>query len=257
MEKKIKKCKIIFSLMKEKVWLEEMAQKGYLFENIEMGIIYTFRIGEPKKMIYEIDRFDLPKNPSLNEIQEKELFMSLAEEMGWQQITHDEDMNYYFSKEYVEDDINELYTDEEMRRIHAQKYRDRYENMGSTSNTVGLVLSLLLIAEYLLLSQSVALLWIVLFTVIFFGFWGYVIKWAGQMYYNELRMEAAEWKRLHMQNSNVHKHFGIFLRTKSLERYLNKQSRLGYHIVKMTDTLYFFEKGDSTDYKYCVDTKLL
>lgn len=109
-ETTMKQTRFFVSLQKEKHWLEEMALKGYLFKNISWGgIRYTFEIGEPKKMVYEIDRFNLPKNPSLKDIHDRGEFLAIAEEMGWTEVTHDVDMNYYFSKPYEDNGINELY----------------------------------------------------------------------------------------------------------------------------------------------------
>ena len=41
---------------------------------------------------YEIDRFNLPKHPSLKDIRHKEIFLDMAREMGWQVVAHDEDV---------------------------------------------------------------------------------------------------------------------------------------------------------------------
>lgn len=206
-------------------------------------------------MVYEIDRFDLPKSPSLNEIQEKEIFMSLAAEMGWQEITHDEDMNYYFGKEYVDGDINELYTDEEMRRIHADKYRQRYYKIANQMSMWGMVLGIALIAEIILFTNYAELLWAVLILMLYFAVFGSCMNKAGTMYYKELQMEIGEWHDFYEKKKNMKKCYRFFFTTKGLERFLKKQSERGLHIVKMTDFSFLFEKGIPVQKEYTLDTR--
>jgi len=124
----LKQTKWIISLVKEKLWLEEMALKGWHLSNLTWGIRYTFEKREPKKLIYEIDRFNLPKHPTLKEIKHKAEFIDVATEMGWKVIVHDEDQNYYFCKEYKEGEINELYNDYDSKQFRAQKYYNHYYN---------------------------------------------------------------------------------------------------------------------------------
>ena len=76
-----KKLKLFASLQKERLWLEAMARDGWFLENITLGIFYTFQKGEPKNMMYEADRFNLPKKPTLEEIRHKEFFMDMADEL--------------------------------------------------------------------------------------------------------------------------------------------------------------------------------
>ena len=108
-EQILKKTKFIMSIQEECRWLEEMAQKGWFFTNITMGVRYTFKKGEPRKVVYDIDRFDIPKKPTLEDINAKEIFMEMAEDMGWKEVTHDETMTYYFVKDYEEGGINEIH----------------------------------------------------------------------------------------------------------------------------------------------------
>ena len=121
-EKK-RKIKIMVSYQKERGWLEEMALQGWFLENISLGIVYTFVKGEPKRMLYDIDRFSLPKKPTLEEIRHKEMFLEMAQELGWREVTHGEDMTYYFAREYEEGGVNELHNDPESRRFLAAKFR--------------------------------------------------------------------------------------------------------------------------------------
>lgn len=72
----------LLSYQKECQWLEEMALNGWFFEQVKGGIFYRFRKGEPAHMLYEVDRFNLPKKPTLEEIRHKEMFMDMATELG-------------------------------------------------------------------------------------------------------------------------------------------------------------------------------
>lgn len=145
MGNRIKKTRFFCSLRKELHWLEEMAQQGYFLADMRMGVIYTFEQRMPERIVYEIDRFDLPKSPTIKEIREKEQFVSLAQEMGWQEVTHTEDMTYYFCKPYEESGVNEMYEDEEMRRLHAAKFREYYRGMAQHLNYTTLVWAVLLL----------------------------------------------------------------------------------------------------------------
>lgn len=118
----IKKCHYTFSFQKEKIWLEEMAAQGWFFKNVTLHFCYTFEKGIPQKGCYEIDRYNLPKNPTLTQLKEKDDFMEMAAEMGWKLLAHDEDLNYYYYKKYEENGINELYNDADARCTHGKKY---------------------------------------------------------------------------------------------------------------------------------------
>ena len=91
--------RFFISIRKEKAFLEEMALKGWFFSDLKLGVKYIFKKGEPKKMIYEVDRFNLPKNPTIKDIMARKNFIETAYEMGWKVITHDETLIYYFGKE--------------------------------------------------------------------------------------------------------------------------------------------------------------
>ena len=49
----IKKTKPFVSIMKEKIWLEQMALKGYKLIQMTMGMRYTFEKIEPTRLIYD------------------------------------------------------------------------------------------------------------------------------------------------------------------------------------------------------------
>ena len=43
MSKLYKKFKVFMKITKEREWLEDMALKGYMLENIKLGMLYYFR----------------------------------------------------------------------------------------------------------------------------------------------------------------------------------------------------------------------
>lgn len=254
MEKTIRKVRAFVSLRKEMHWLEEMAQKGYFLTDLSMGFIYSFRQDTPQHLVYEVDRFDLPKSPSLKEIQEKEMFLSLAEEMGWQEVTHDEDMNYYFCKPYEEDGINEMYNDDEMRTARAAKFRDHYQRTG---RQLGMTMICWLFVLFLLsLGSSHPLASTICFLLA-------VITVAGEMFvyhmseffYQEFSLNPQEWERIYGSGVNVRKKRRLFLTTHGLEKYLHRQSLQGWHLTKNHAITYYFEKADTKEYYYTVDSR--
>lgn len=250
----VRKTKFILSLMREKFWLEEMAQQGLFLKNINLGVIYTFEKGNPQRLVYDVDRFDLPKYLVLKEIQDREMFVSLAEEMGWREITHDEDMNYYFCKPYEEDGINEMYDTEEERRIHALKYRDRYQNAARINYKCAMAFDILmLLLAFLIRSLFPFMLGFVWSTIlIVFGFW---CEGIAQMCEREFRMGAREWLRANGKKSDTKKEYRLFLTTKGLTKYLQKQSANGWHIIRSSAVCYSFEKGPQQTLYYTVDSK--
>lgn len=254
MEGKIKKVRFFCSLRKELRWLEEMAQQGYFLTDMTMGIIYKFEQHVPERLVYEVDRFDLPGSPSLKEIRAKEQFVSLAEEMGWQEVTHTEDMTYYFCKPYEENGVNEMYEDEEMRKVHATKFREYYRRMARQINCSTLIwVSLLLIFSLLVVDKIIA--WVccaMCLGTIAVSAWAYSIS---EQYYREFCLSQQEWERLYGDTANVKKVYRPFLFTRGLEKFLHKQSMQGWHLIKSGLFCYHFEKGEAREYFYSVDSR--
>ncbi|EET59651.1 hypothetical protein BRYFOR_08267 [Marvinbryantia formatexigens DSM 14469] len=250
----VRKVKFIMSLMREKFWLEEMAQQGLFLKNINFGVVYTFEKGSPQRLVYDVDRFDLPKYPLLKDIRDKEMFVSLAEEMGWREITHDEDMNYYFCKPYEEDGINEMYDTEEERHVHALKYRDRYRHAAQINYKSVLIFDVFMVFLALMVRSEFPLVlgfvWSML--IMMFGFWCESIA---QMCEREFRMGAQEWLRANGKKSDTKKEYRLFLTTRGLTRYLQRQGRDGWHIMRSSAVCYSFEKGPQETWYYTVDSK--
>lgn len=249
----IKKTKLFFSIIKEKLWLEYMAEQGYILTNITMGMRFTFGVEEPKRLVYEIDRFDLPKSPTLKEIKYKDEFLELAQEMGWSVVTHDEDMNYYFVKEYTEDGINELYDSEEMRKIRALKYKKRFDTLANFILVFGIFFGLFaFIAAWNDLSYLKFSLGYLLFT----SSYAVLAQAIARKYYRELMLSASEWKTLYSNKNEDRKVVRKwFFFSKKLSNYLSKQSEKGWHIVRMTRFKYYFSKGKPEYRSYLIDTK--
>lgn len=264
----MKKTKFFISLMKEKVWLEEMALKGWLLTDMRFGFVYTFQKMEPKHMIYEVDRFNLPKNPTLAEIRSREEFMEVAQEMGWTLIFHDEDLNYYLCKEYVEGEINELYNDEEARIIHAEKFKRRYRE--AERQAINLVIAFAacwIISDIYITNAELSsgiydiycyLKCIFAGLVLIYGICAKVCYSVGALYEKEMRMgksEWLEWKRIN--KGEYKKTYKLIVTNKKLKHFLAEESRRGWHILQINAVSYVFKKGECCSYSYDMDTRYL
>lgn len=254
MENRIKKTRFFCSLRKELHWLEEMAQQGYFLADMRMGVIYTFEQRMPERIVYEIDRFDLPKSPTIKEIREKEQFVSLAQEMGWQEVTHTEDMTYYFCKPYEESGVNEMYEDEEMRRLHAAKFREYYRGMAQHLNYTTLVWAVLL-----LIFSMVAANWTAAWFCGFLCFCTIAVSaWTNsisEQYYREFSLSRQEWEGIYENGDTIKKVYRLFLLTHSLEKFLRRQSSQGWHLIKSGICVYHFVQGPAGEYFYNVDSR--
>ncbi|MBR6638567.1 MAG: DUF2812 domain-containing protein, partial [Lachnospiraceae bacterium] len=56
----LKVTRFIWNYRKETEWLHEMAVSGLFLKDMKFGVKYIFEKGEPKNMVYEVDRFNLP-----------------------------------------------------------------------------------------------------------------------------------------------------------------------------------------------------
>lgn len=258
---KRKMWKFFISYHREIRWLEQMAEEGWFLKNISFGVRYTFTKGEPKHMIYDVDRFNLPAKPTLEEIRHKEVFMEMAQQMGWQEVTHSEDLTYYFSKEYVEGDINELHNDPESRRYRAEKFRQF-----ASEQAVRLLWMILLVcvADIIFLWLQTAdgenfLSWFDWFTAIYSALVsaGVLFLWRlGIRYARELSMTRAEWEN--SIDSHTHKKvYRLILTIRGLDRFLEKQQQEGWILKDMTPISYSFEKSGAMQQVYTMDTKWL
>lgn len=263
-ENKKTKFKWLTSYQKECRWLEQQAAEGWFLENISAGSFYTFRKGEPRRMLYEVDRFNLPQKPTLEQIRHKELFMEMAEEMGWREVTHDEGLNYYFCREYEEGGINELYNDEQSRRYRAQKFesyiREATKKMAFWSMIVAGVNILVRLMQFILPEEKRSVLvWYDWFTLI------YVVGCCGTALYfwkqaeknqKELSMTRKEWEEA--MDPATHKTVKkLVLTARGLSGLLKKEAAGGWTLQSVTPTKYFFVKSEAAQQVYTMDTKWL
>lgn len=258
---RIRRFKFFISYQKERKWLEDMALEGWFLEDMALGMIFTFIRGEPKRLLYDIDRFNLPKKPTLEEIQHKELFMEMAQEMGWREVTHDEVLTYYFAKEYEEGGVNELHNDPESRRYRADKFRLYLWETGKKLTFWSMVMALVDIFRrlILLLENEETLLWFDWFVL------GYVVicgiiaaaDWrVGNRCMRELSLTRQEWEE--SIDPATHKSvWKLIFTAKSLKQFLHQQAQEGWVLTSVTPVRYYFEKQDSANWVYAMDSKWL
>lgn len=261
MEKNLKKFKCIFSYQKERQWLEEMAKQGWFLENITWGVLFTFRAGEPKNMMYEIDRFNLPKKPTLEEIRHKEIFMDVATELGWSEVTHDESLTYYFCKEYKEGDINELYNDEESRKQRGAKF-SAFLNEKAQELVFWSAVIMILDILILLLDRFTDIrlpLWFNGFALAYVAICNVMalIQWKiGKLAEEELSLSRAEWSK--RQDTTKYKKVNKWIFSiRSLRRFLREQEEQGWILTGITLKQYFFMKKEEAHQIYTMDSKWL
>lgn len=260
-EKK-RKIKIMVSYQKERGWLEEMALQGWFLENISLGIVYTFVKGEPKRMLYDIDRFSLPKKPTLEEIRHKEMFLEMAQELGWREVTHGEDMTYYFAREYEEGGVNELHNDPESRRFLAAKFRRFLSNYAKQQVFWAAVIVLVNIFEKLAqiwAKEDFSLAWFDWFTLIYVvvcNFFAVYLWKLGIRTEKELSMSRQEWED--SVNPDTHKTVRKLIWTnRGLNKFLRSQEEQGWLLTSVTPTKYSFEKNPGGNQIYTMDSKSL
>lgn len=257
----LKKFKWFSSYTKELNWLEEMALKGWKLYDIRFGAYFYFKSCEPARLLYELDRFNLPKNPALKEIRHKEIFIGVAEDMGWSVITHDENQNYYFCKVYVEGEINELYNDEEFRKDRAKRYREFFREKAESLVKILYFFSIVFLALGLVdiiigegFPQWMGIFFMV-YTLVALGLYFFMIN-RGEKYYLEfMRMKEGNVEGCHQEARKVVRK--LILTNIRLKKYLSEMARKGWRLEYMTATRYFFISEDSTGYQYTMDSKYL
>ena len=253
----MKKVKFFMSLFKERDWLEQMATKGWLLKDMTLGVIYHFEEIEPTEKVYEIDRFTVLRKPRKTMLLARKTAMDIAGQSGWDVVTHDEDMNYYFVKDKAGDESDEFYDDAELRRERAEKYR-RHLTYDVLMELLGVVLfvsvAYLLVCGLLeLLGNSAEsiyeLAWVYLVCVSFLGGLSFFALWYGDWIYEELCLSREEWEQ--------RKRFGEkrkFNNTKNLLSFLQEKNAQGLILADYTDGKYLFEEADM-ECQYEIDTK--
>lgn len=268
----MKKVKFFISFYKERDWLEEMATQGWLLTDIKFGFIFYFKEITPCEKVYELERFAISANPSITELTARSNAIELAKEFGWEMVTHDEDMNYYFVKDKAGDETDEFYLDEESRKARAERYRNRYcIEQPHTSAKFDIVFSVFYLLIMLVLtiidmnSEQAAhmemgrtkYVLITLFPLLAIYAISalintitivYSIKW-GNRWYKELCMTREEWA--HYKKNSEKKSFRTI---QELRSYLQEKSEFGLSLVEYENGIFRF-KEDSNRYNYYIDTK--
>lgn len=122
----MKKLKFFFSLLKERDWLEGMASQGWLLTNMTWGVLYHFEKTEPCEKVFEVERFAITAHPTVADLTARARALDITSQFGWEQVTHDEDMNYYFMKDKAGDETDEFYDNAELRKERAERYRKHF-----------------------------------------------------------------------------------------------------------------------------------
>ncbi len=258
---RMRKYRLFTSYQKECRWLEQMALEGWFLIDIRVGVCYTFEKGEPCRLLYDVDQFRLSKNPTLEEIHRKEIFLEMASELGWREVTHDEGMVYYFAKQYEEGGINELHNDLQSRRQRAAKFREILEREANRLIFWGTVVLLVDLAAKLVQLHQRDLIggwydWIALLYVIFANLCGIWFRRYAVRCEKELRISRAEWES-RMDPSGGKTVSKLILTNRGLRRFLEKQAAEGYALTAMTALKYSFEKNASGRQIYAMDSKRL
>ena len=259
MKAKKRVLKFFFSYQREMEYLERMAMQGWFFSNIHLGVLFIFRRGEPRRMQYDIDRFNLPKKPTLEEIQHKEVFLELAKEMGWEEVAHDESLTYYFAKEYVKGEVNELHNDSESRKYRARKFNSLMQRKAMMFLPVFVGLEMLELC-YLCMGTEIRLggIWQIFAAVYIsvFGTVSFCLSKYGNRVEKELSMSREEWKESVSPATHKTMH-RLIITVRFLRRFLAREAARGWILKNVTAFSYHFERGEEGGQVYTMDTKRL
>ena len=247
----MKKLKIFLSFAKERDWLESMARQGWLLTNITLGVWYTFKEIEPCEKVFEIERFAVSKKPTIEEITSRKNALDIASQFGWDLVTHDESMNYYFVKDKAGDETDEFYNDEETRRERAERYRKSYSiEQPLLLLMMELFLTVLYGGLYFLLGpeNNSYLLVVYLFAtaIELLCMCGNMIM--GQQIYRDLCMSREEWNLCQKYKEKLR-----FKRVIDMRSYFSGKNKAGLSVKDYEDKWFLYEE-DSRDYEYFVDT---
>lgn len=230
---------------------------GWLLKDMTLGTIYHFEEIEPTEKVYEIDRFTVVRKPKKNMLLARKTALDIASQSGWDVVTHDEDMNYYFVKDKAGDESDEFYDDAELRRERAEKFRRHltYDVLVELLGVVLLVSVVYLLGFGLLefLGKSTesmhGLIWGYLVLVSFLGGYSFFALWYGDWIYEELCLSREEWeqrKRLGEKRK--------FSNTKNLLNFLQEKNAQGLVLTDYSDGKYLFGETDM-ECQYEIDTK--
>lgn len=252
----MKKCRFFMSLYKERDWLEEMARQGWLLTDITLGILYHFKECEPSEKVYEVDRFTQLGRPNKQQLTARKTALDIAKQYGWEVVTHDEDMNYYFVKDRAGDESDEFYEEDSLRRERAEKFRHHlsYEQpvllLGMLLGITVLYALLFWLIEFSSANMTGLIsVYLVCTAIIVLVSYSSIIF--GEKIYQELCMSREEWeqgKRYAVKKS--------FSGTGQLLDFLREQNEKGLALTDYCNGIYSFEETEQR-YQYETDTKSL
>lgn len=98
---------------KEEAWLREMANKGWHFASFTGLWTYTFVQGEPRDVVYRLDHLTKDKD--------KDDYIQLFQDAGWEYAGQSFNGWQYFRKEAVNGEAPDIFSDNESK---ARKYRN-------------------------------------------------------------------------------------------------------------------------------------
>ncbi len=255
----MRKIKLFTSIHKERDWLEAMASQGQFLTHVTLGFLYHFEENTPCEKVYAIERFDISLRATVAELNARNHALMLAAESGWTEVSHDEDMNYYFVKDKSGSDADEFYQDETDRNAQAERFRKHYTHDAPLS----------LLVEWLIISVFCMLILLMMLPIlkeiepgipVIFGLI-YIITTIteigsafynillGHYLYDELLLSRKEWES--------HKEFAHkkqFRTIGQLKEFLSQQLDKGLVLKKYEKNHYQFEP-DSNPYDYFIDTK--
>lgn len=250
----MKKWKFYMSLLKERDWLEDMARQGWILKDLTLGMLYHFEPIEPTEKVYEIDRFTVLRKPKKQMLTARKTALDIAGQAGWDVVTYDESMNYYFVKDKAGDESDEFYDDAELRRERAEKYRTYYgSDMLSIQFVSQLVFTIFYMILFILAGGSTAAIriisWIFILVTLFDVASTAWLFSCSQKMYEELCLSREEWEQ--------RKRFGVkkkFANTTKLLSFLKEKNAQGLVLTDYDNgTCLFEETGNS--YIYEIDTK--
>lgn len=250
----MRKLKFFISLLKERDWLEEMAAQGWILTNMTCGVLYHFRQAKPCEKVFEIERFAITAHPTVADLTARTCAFDITSQFGWEQITHDEDMNYYFMKDRAGDETDEFYDDVESRRERAERYRKHLSIEMPLSFLRDLLMaSFLYIILFFVMDERSSLqhtlMWFyIILAVIEVGVIYCCMVW-GQRIYAELCMSRQEWEQHKQYNEKKR-----FKKVQQLRSYLQEKSEFGLSLKGHENGFFLFEE-DSRRYNYFIDTK--
>lgn len=201
----MRKVKFFMNYLKERDWLEEMAREGWLLDDISVGAIYKFKKSEPCEKVYEVERFALSYsgNAGKRELTGRKTAFDIASQTGWEIVTHDESMNYYFRKDRAGDESDELYGDEESRRLRAEKWRG-YMSVDAPKMLLGLLLSICAIYMICLFmmgsgaamgAADYSLLWVFFIGVTVEAGFSLLLMTFGERVYHDMLLSREQWEK--------------------------------------------------------------